>query len=79
MLITELLLAEDLLDGLEELLVVTILDELERELLEGINDDELERLLELNTLDELPQAAVTPKGEGWLAHVVLEIQLLLFS
>ena len=67
MLITELVLDEDLLDKLEErteLLVVTMLDELERELLEGINDDELERLLELNTLDELPQTPVTPNGEG---------------
>ena len=54
--------------------------ELEREL--GITeDDELGRLeLTLDTtLDELPHAAVTPKGEGWLAQVVLEIQLLLFS
>lgn len=44
-------------------------------------DDELGRLeLTLDgMLDELPQAAVTPKGEGWLAQVVLEIQLLLFS
>lgn len=44
-------------------------------------DDELGRLeLTLDKmLDELPQAAVTPKGEGWLAQVVLEIQLLLFS
>lgn len=72
------------LDVLEELTELGVLERdelielrLEREL--GIiEDDELERL-ELTTLDELPQAAVTPKGEGWLAQVVLEIQLLLFS
>ena len=73
----------------EELTELLITLALERELLEGINEEELERLdgineeelerLELTTLDELPQAAVTPKGEGWLAQVVLEIQLLLFS
>jgi len=51
--------------------------ELEREL--GITeDDELGRL-EPGILEELPQPAVNPKGEGWLAQVVLEIQLLLFS
>jgi hypothetical protein len=66
-------------DELIELLLTLIL-ELEREL-GVIEDDELERLeLTLDTtLEELPQAAVTPKGEGWLAQVALEIQLLLFS
>lgn len=63
-------------DELTELLITLTL-ELELEL--GITeDDELERL-ELTTLDELPQAPVTPKGEGWLVQVALEIQLLLFS
>lgn len=67
-------------DELIELLITLIL-ELEREL--GVTeDDELERL-ELTTLettlDELPHTPVTPKGEGWLAQVVREIQLLLFS
>lgn len=79
------MLEEDLLEGTKddelerELLDGTRDDELERELLDGTKDDELERLLELNTLDELPQAAVTPKGEGWLVQVALDIQLLLFS
>lgn len=62
-------------DELTELLITLAL---ERELLEGIREDELERL-ELTRLDELLQAPVTPNGEGWLAQVVLEIQLLLFS
>lgn len=67
-------------DELIELLITLIL-ELEREL--GVTEeDELERL-ELTTLettlDELPHTPVTPKGEGWLAQVVREIQLLLFS
>jgi len=63
-------------DELIELLLTLIL-ELEREL--GVTeDDELERL-ELTTLDELPHTPVTPKGDGWLVQVVLEIQLLLFS
>lgn len=62
---------------LERELGITEDDKLEREL--GITeDDELERL-ELTTLDEFTQAAVKPKGDGWLAQVVLEIQLLLFS
>lgn len=58
-------------------LLLTLILELEREL-GGTEDDELERL-ELTTLDELPHTPVTPKGAGWLAQVVLEIQLLLFS
>lgn len=81
------MLDDDLLDTLEELtelLVVTILDELERELLEGGNttdDEELERLDGAIELEEIPQpgAAVKPKGDGWVVQVDLEIQLLLFS
>ena len=85
--VTELVLDEDLLDTLEELtelLVVTMLDELERELLDGGNteDEELERLdvvtLELEDTPQ-PGAAVKPNGEGCEVQVDLEIQLLLFS
>lgn len=59
--------------------------ELERtELLLGTEEEELGRLEELPMLEELPildtvQPAVRPNGEGWLVHVALEIQLLLFS
>lgn len=60
-----------------ELLVSGVL-ELERELLVN-GADELGLLLELGArLDELAQA-VTPKGDGWLAQVVRDTQLLPFS
>lgn len=64
------------------LLLETIeLDELRTLLLDeldGTEEDELERTELLTTL-ELLQAPLTPNGAGWVAHVALEIQLLLFS
>lgn len=60
-----------------ELLVSGVL-ELERELLVN-GADELGLLLELGArLDEVAQP-VTPKGDGWLAQVVRDTQLLPFS
>jgi len=56
-------------EELRILLDTTELDEL---------GNELERTELLTTL-ELVQAPVTPNGDGWLAQVALEIQLLLFS
>jgi hypothetical protein len=72
------------LDELAELGALE-LGTLELERTELGTDDELGRLEELPILEELPmldgevQLAVKPNGEGWLAQVALEIQLLLFS
>jgi hypothetical protein len=68
----------------EELIELGVLER--EELIElGVLEREelvaLERELDTEdgALDETPQTPVTPNGEGWLAQVVLEIQLLLFS
>ena len=70
---------------------LTLLEERTEELLEEMTlllDDEriLEEIdeldfIELELSDELdkPQLPTTPNGDGWLAQVATEIQLLLFS
>lgn len=63
----------------EELIELGVLEREELIELGVLEREELTELLVTLTLDETPQLAVTPKGEGWLVQVVLEIQLLLFS
>jgi len=50
-------------------------------LLDELNTlDELERIeLELNDELDNEQPPMTPKGDGWVVQVEVEIQLLLFS
>lgn len=53
----------------------------EERILEELNTlEELDRIeLELNDELDKPQLPTTPKGDGWLVQVDVEIQLLLFS
>lgn len=81
-LVTLELLLDDRLEALllDGTLEGTLLDEM------LVDEDEVATELD-GTLDELvvteldatPQPATTPKGEGWEAQVVLEMQLLPFS
>lgn len=77
LLLDELTLLDERID---ELLEETILL-LEERILDELNTlDELERI-ELELIDELDNAQppTTPNGDGWVVHVEVEIQLLLFS
>jgi hypothetical protein len=78
LLLDELKLLDERID---ELLEDTILLDEDRILKELDMLEELD-LIELElTDDELdkPQLPTTPNGEGWLVHVAMEMQLLLFS
>jgi hypothetical protein len=78
LLLEELRLLEE---RIEELLeeIMLLLDE--ERILEELNTvEELDRIeLELNDELDNPHEPTTPKGDGWLVQVDVDIQLLLFS